>query len=71
MAVDGGPGRQVTTVPGNDHWPPAWSPEGGQLAYTADGEENAGEIFVVDLTTLEAIRLTEDEAYDMFPAWRH
>jgi Tol biopolymer transport system component len=24
MATDGGPARRITTLPGNEHWPPAW-----------------------------------------------
>jgi Tol biopolymer transport system component len=71
MTADGGPGRQITTRPGNDHWPPAWSPDGSQLAFTADGTEVAGEIVVTDLTTLAETNLTNDDAVDMFPAWRH
>lgn len=71
MAADGGPGRRVTTLPGNDHWPPAWSPDSSKLAFTADGTENVGEILVVDLTTLATTNLTDSDAQDAFPAWRH
>jgi Tol biopolymer transport system component len=70
MPADGGPGRRVTTLPGNDHWPPSWSPDGRQLVFTADGEEQAGEITVVDLGTLETTNLTNNKANDAFPAWR-
>lgn len=70
MAADGGHDRRITTSPGNDHWPPAWSPDSGKLAFTADGEENVGDIVVVDLTTLDSANLTDSEAHDAFPAWR-
>ncbi len=70
MDAAGGPGQQITTLPGNDHWPPAWSPNGRQLAFTADGKENVGEILVVDLTSLAVTNLTNSEADDAFPAWR-
>lgn len=71
MTAEGSPGRRITTGPGNDHWPPAWSPDGMQLAFTADGEENSGEIVVIDLATLTATNLSDSRAaQDMFPAWR-
>ncbi|MET0932103.1 MAG: hypothetical protein ABWX56_00200 [Mycetocola sp.] len=70
LAADGGRGRRLTTLPGNDHWPPAWSPDSGQLAFTADGEDNVGEIIVVDMTTHATANLTNSEAHDAFPAWR-
>jgi Tol biopolymer transport system component len=70
MSTEGGPARQITTHSGNDHWPAAWSPETNQLAFTADGKDNVGEIFVVDLSTLETSNLTDHSAHDMFPAWR-
>lgn len=70
MPAEGGPGRRVVSFAGNDHWPVAWSPDSGEFAFTADGEANSGEIFVIDLTTLATIQLTDNSAYDMFPAWR-
>ncbi|MET4637200.1 hypothetical protein [Mycetocola sp. 2940] len=70
MAADGGPGRRITRLPGNDHWPPAWSPDSAKLAITADGSENVGEILVIDLSTLATTNLTDSKANDMFPAWR-
>lgn len=71
MPAEGGPARQIVTSKGNDHWPPAWSPDGTQLAYTADGTENRGTIMVVDRETLEVTKLTDGESHDMYPAWRH
>lgn len=71
MDAAGGPSERITSLPGNDHWPPAWSPDGRQLAFTADGKENVGEIVVVDLMTLAVTNLTDSEAHDAFPAWRH
>ena len=49
MDADGTEARKVVTTEGNDHWVPAWSPDGGYLMYSADGEENEGEIARVDL----------------------
>ena len=75
MDPDGSGSRRVTNRLGNDHWPPAWSPDSTRLLVTSDGVDKAhpqgfGEIFVVDLGTLDSIRLTQDPADDSFPAWR-
>ena len=70
LAADGGPGRQITTRPGNDHWPPAWSPDSKHLAFTGDGKKNVGEIYLIDLETLASTNLTDNKSFDMFPAWR-
>jgi Tol biopolymer transport system component len=70
MSAAGGVAHRVTSLPGNDHWPPAWSPDSARLAFTADGEDNVGEIFVVDLDSLRTTNLTDHSAHDAFPAWR-
>jgi Tol biopolymer transport system component len=70
MPAEGGPHRRLTTLPGHDHWPPSWSPDGSQIAFTADGVDRVGEIAVVDLDTLATTNLTNHAANDAFPAWR-
>lgn len=70
MPADGGSARSVTSLPGNEHWPSSWSPDGAHLAVTSDGEENVGEIVLVDLATLETTNLTGNDAHDAFPALR-
>ena len=70
IPAGGGTARRMTTSAGNDHWPPAWSPDGEQLVYTADGTENVGRIVLIDLNTREITSLTDGSAHDMFPAWR-
>ena len=70
MDADGSNSRRVTTTPGNDHWPPSWSPDGRRLVYSADGVPASGEVATVDLETLEVSLLTDDDAYDLLPAWR-
>ena len=62
--------RKVVTTEGNDHWMPAWSPDGGHLMFTADGTENEGEIVRVDLTSGEVTTVTDNEVHDMMPSWR-
>ena len=70
MDADGSNPRRVTTTPGNDHWPPSWSPDARRLVYSADGVPASGEVATVDLETLEVTLLTDDDAHDLLPAWR-
>ncbi|MFC7496291.1 MULTISPECIES: hypothetical protein [unclassified Nocardioides] len=70
MDADGSNPRRVTTTPGNDHWPPSWSPDGRRLVYSADGLGATGEVAAVDLESLEVSLLTDDDDHDLFPAWR-
>ena len=44
-----GSGRtRLTDIPGYDHWPPTWSPDGTRLAFTSEGTENDSEIYVMN-----------------------
>ena len=47
-AADGSAVTRVTRIPGNDHWPPSWSPNGTHIAFTSDGCDDTGEIFIAD-----------------------
>ena len=68
MNADGSEARLVVTTTGNDHWVPAWSPDGGSLMYSADGEENEGELARVDLKSGEVTVLTDNDVHDLMPA---
>lgn len=71
--ADGTGGRRVVDTPGNDHWPPAWSPDGEQLLYTADGPGNnstLGNLMLVDLQTLRTRPLLAKACHCLFPDWR-
>lgn len=70
MNADGTDARRLTTAPGNDHWPPSWSPDGERLVYSADGDPASAELATVDVSTLEVTALTDDDAHDVLPAWR-
>jgi Tol biopolymer transport system component len=54
---------------------PAWSPDGERIAFTSDvGPDKETwdneEIFVMNSDGSGLTRLTDDPAYDAFPAWR-
>lgn len=63
---------QLTFTPGNDHWPPTFSPDGRWLAYTSDAlpPETTGRIALVPAAGGEPRYLTDGAAYDGFPAWQ-
>lgn len=66
--------RHVVASPGNDHWPPTWSPDGRQLLYTADGRGNdssIGQFMLVDVATQKAQQLPGVRCPCIFPDWRH
>jgi Tol biopolymer transport system component len=68
---DGETLRRITSSEGNDHWPPAWSPEGNTLLYSADGPQNkSGVLMRVDLDTLETEAMTQPGSNALFPSWR-
>jgi Tol biopolymer transport system component len=62
--------QRLTNTPGNDHWPPSWSPDGRYLAYSADGDPASGEVATVEVETQEVNVLTDDELFDLLPSWR-
>lgn len=63
---------QLTFTPGNDHWPPSFSPDGAWIAYTSDAlpPEATGRIALVPAAGGEPRYLTDGTAYDGFPAWQ-
>jgi TolB protein len=48
---------------------PAWSPDGRKLALTLGGSSGNPDIYVLDLTTQNLTRITDDPAIDTEPAW--
>jgi TolB protein len=62
--------RRVTTLPGNDHWPPTWSPEGNSIAFTSDGCGDNSEIYTMRADGSALANVTNNPARDAFPAWR-
>ncbi|WP_435771812.1 TolB family protein [Nocardioides sp. SYSU DS0651] len=71
MRVDGTGVRRLTRTPGNDHWPPAWSPDGRFLVYSADGAANEdGVLTRIDVDTGETRALTQPGRHALFADWR-
>jgi Tol biopolymer transport system component len=75
MNADGTHLREVVSSHGNDHYPPAWSPDGQSLVYSASGpdtmtDERTYELMSVNLDTLRTTQLTDNKALDYLPAWR-
>lgn len=75
MALDGGDVRRVTDLPDWDTYP-APSPDGRQLIWrrvtAAGGKTESGrnsEVFWMNLDTGETKNLTNDQAFDGWPAW--
>jgi TolB protein len=68
--VDGSQRRRLTSIPGNDHWPPTWSPDGTRIAFTSDGTEGKGEIYAMNADGSGLTQLTDDPTDDVYPAWR-
>jgi Tol biopolymer transport system component len=67
--VDGTGLKTLTTVPGSD-FDPAWSPDGGRIAFTSVRDGNK-QIYVLDVKTLALTRLTSVNAdtESSQPAW--
>jgi TolB protein len=70
MARDGSGTRRITRIAGNDHWPPAWSPDGTRIAFTSDGcHANNAEILIAGAAGSHVVNVTQHAGNDMFPTW--
>jgi TolB protein len=48
---------------------PAWSPDGKKLALTLGGSSGNPDIYILDLSTQDLTRITDDPAIDTEPEW--
>jgi TolB protein len=48
---------------------PAWSPDGQKLAITLGGSSGNADVYLLDLSTQQLTRVTDDAAIDTEPAW--
>jgi Tol biopolymer transport system component len=69
MNSDGSDQRRLTAIPGNDHWPPSWSPDSTRIAFTSDGTGDNPDIFVMNADGSGLTQVTNDPGGDAFPAW--
>jgi Tol biopolymer transport system component len=61
----------LTNAEADDHWP-AWSPDGSFIAFTSDRsnrQKHEHEIYVMRAKGGEVRRITENEVWDIEPAW--
>ena len=70
MDADGANVRRLTTLPGNDHWPPTWSPDGNNIAFTSDGCSDNWEIYTMKADGSALANITDHPGRDAFPTWR-
>ncbi|MGH2458605.1 MAG: TolB family protein, partial [Chloroflexota bacterium] len=48
---------------------PAWSPDGGRIAYSASESNGTPEIFTMNADGTDVTQLTTDSAQHLFPVW--
>ncbi len=68
MGVEGGAAKRIT-FQGNYNQTPDWSPRGDLIAFTARDERNVFDIFTVNPTTNEIVRLTQDQGNNEEPSF--
>lgn len=72
--IDGSGLKRLTTMEGNDHWPPSWSPDGKHIVFSHDiPGTREGDIYVIDVESGELTNLSaapDDKYYNGFPAWQ-
>jgi len=69
MNTDGTGQKRLTDIPGNDHWPPTWSPDSTRIAFTSDGPQGS-DIYAMNADGSGLTNVTGDPANAAFPAWQ-
>ena len=71
VSADGTGVERITTSAGNDHWPPAWSPDGDTIVYSSDGTEaEQGDLMAIDLDTRKVTPLTDTASNEVLADWK-
>jgi hypothetical protein len=66
--VNSGDDREIEIEAADEAWHPTWSPDGGRIAF-AGLEGGVSDLFVLDVKSGAATRLTNDAFADLQPAW--
>jgi TolB protein len=61
--------NRVLTAAGSDAFAPAWSPDGGRIAFIGDRDGN-DQLYVMNADGSGLVRLTRGQADKDAPAWR-
>jgi Tol biopolymer transport system component len=68
--ADGSNPTQLTFSPDAQETWPAWSPDGTQIAYTSNADDDSQDIWVMDADGTNQTRLTVNTGvFDAFPEW--
>lgn len=65
IASSGANAAQLTAVPGDDR--PRWSPSGNFVTFMSNARDGNYEIYIVDATSREVTRLTDNPGIDVLP----
>jgi len=68
MDMDGGDVRRLTENEERYDDAPAWSPDGTRIAYSSI-EDDDGDIFILEVASLETHRLVHRPGFDGIPTW--
>lgn len=61
--------HNVTNDPGHDNFAPAWSPDGTKIVFTSTRDSGQGEIYTIDPSGGNLVRITNDSFGDEEPAY--
>ncbi|HET7756292.1 MAG TPA: Tol-Pal system beta propeller repeat protein TolB, partial [Steroidobacteraceae bacterium] len=61
--------RRLVSARAGVNGAPAWSPDGRRLALTLSGRNGNPDIYILDLSSQDLTRITDDPAIDTEPAW--
>ncbi|MEN3332352.1 MAG: TolB protein [Blastocatellia bacterium] len=69
MDADGSNQKNITNKPGPADYAPAWSPDGAKIVFTSTRDSGQGEIYTMDASGGDIVRITNDSFGDEEPAY--